>query len=37
MTTIKVYDNPVGRIRFDHRKNDFGYDVDYSASFRKSS
>jgi len=35
MTAIKVYDNPVGRIRFDHRKNDFGYDVDYSASFQK--
>ena len=35
MAAIKVYDNPVGRIRFDHRKNDFGYDVDYSASFQK--
>ena len=35
LSAIKVYDNPVGRIRYDARKGDFDYDTDYSASFQK--
>ena len=32
---LMIYNNPVGKIRFEEKTNDFGYDVDYSASIRK--
>ncbi|MDD2549193.1 MAG: hypothetical protein PHD00_03760, partial [Bacteroidales bacterium] len=34
-SALKIYNNPVAKIRFDKRKGDFGYDTDYSASFRR--
>ncbi|MFP4556440.1 MAG: hypothetical protein ACLFNU_06175, partial [Bacteroidales bacterium] len=32
---IKVYENPVGKIKYYDRVNDFDYDTDYSAKFQK--
>ncbi|HCY00539.1 MAG TPA: hypothetical protein DG754_10405, partial [Bacteroidales bacterium] len=35
LSAIKIYNNPVAKIRYNARSGDFDYDTDYSASFKK--
>ncbi|MDD3893261.1 MAG: hypothetical protein PHE03_13265, partial [Bacteroidales bacterium] len=35
LIAIKIYDNPVAKIRYDARSGNFDYDTNYSASFQK--